>query len=185
MGSEMCIRDRFRAVKNKIGVSMPSNLAVRHTANPSIPGIITSKMATPNRCPRRASNASVPFLMEELLLRLDRLMDQTPSESWTQIERATIGEGSADFLAFEATSYDGTVRKLSKREGMLLKLLIGKEGEVVSREDILQMVWGYDVLPSTRTIDNFILAFRKTYERDPKSPKHFHSVRGVGYKFTR
>ena len=82
-----------------------------------------------------------PFLMEELLLRLDRLMDQTPSESWTQIERATIGEGSADFLAFEATSYDGTVRKLSKREGMLLKLLIGKEGEVVSREDILQMVW--------------------------------------------
>ena len=46
--------------------------------------------------------------MEELLLRLDRLMDQTPSESWTQIERATIGEGSADFLAFEATSYDGT-----------------------------------------------------------------------------
>ena len=126
-----------------------------------------------------------PFLMEELLLRLDRLMDQTPSESWTQIERATIGEGRADFLAFEATSYDGTVRKLSKREGMLLKLLIGKEGEVVSREDILQMVWGYDVLPSTRTIDNFILAFRKTYERDPKSPKHFHSVRGVGYKFTR
>ena len=125
-----------------------------------------------------------PFMMEELLLRLDRLMDQTPSESWTQIERATIGEGSADFLAFEATSYDGTVRKLSKREGMLLKLLIGKEGEVVSREDILQMVWGYDVLPSTRTIDNFILAFRKTYERDPKSPKHFHSVRGVGYKFT-
>ena len=75
-------------------------------------------------------------------------------------------------------------RILEPRAQVMQKLLIGKEGEVVSREDILQMVWGYDVLPSTRTIDNFILAFRKTYERDPKSPKHFHSVRGVGYKFT-
>ena len=107
-----------------------------------------------------------PFLMEELLLRLDRLMDQTPSESWTQIERATIGEGSADFLAFEATSYDGTVRKLSKREGMLLKLLIGKEGEVVSREDILQMVWGYDVLPP-RAPSTTSSGVPKTYEATP------------------
>ena len=113
-----------------------------------------------------------PFLMEELLLRLDRLMDQTPSDAWTQLRQAHIGAG-----------HDGSVRKLSKREAMLLKLLIGREGEVVSREDILQLVWGYDILPSTRTIDNFILAFRKTFEKDPKSPIHFHSIRGVGYKF--
>ena len=52
---------------------------------------------------------------------------------------------------------------------MLLKLLIGHEGKVVSREDILQQVLGYSVLPSTRTIDNFILSFRKTFEKDPKS----------------
>ena len=44
---------------------------------------------------------------------------------------------------------------------------------MVSREDILQQVWGYDILPSTRTIDNFILAFRKTFEKDPKTPVHF------------
>lgn len=125
-----------------------------------------------------------PFLVEELLLRLDRLMDQTPSDSWTQLREATIGNGRVDFVAFEATGHDGVVRKLSKREAMLLKLLIGREGEVVSREDILQLVWGYDILPSTRTIDNFILAFRKTFEHDPKSPVHFHSIRGVGYKFT-
>jgi two-component system alkaline phosphatase synthesis response regulator PhoP len=125
-----------------------------------------------------------PFMVEELLLRLDRLLEQRPSDAWTQLERSDIGKGKVDFVAFEATSCHGTVRKLSKREGMLLKLLIGREGQVVSREDILQLVWGYDVLPSTRTIDNFILAFRKTFEDDPKSPRHFHSVRGVGYKFT-
>ena len=125
-----------------------------------------------------------PFMVEELLLRLDRLLEQRPSDAWTQLESSDIGKGKVDFVAFEATSCQGTVRKLSKREGMLLKLLIGREGQVVSREDILQLVWGYDVLPSTRTIDNFILAFRKTFEDDPKSPRHFHSVRGVGYKFT-
>jgi two-component system alkaline phosphatase synthesis response regulator PhoP len=125
-----------------------------------------------------------PFLMEELLLRLDRLIDQTPSDAWTQLREATIGKGHVDFVAFEAIAHDGTARKLSKREAMLLKLLIGREGEVVSREDILQLVWGYDILPSTRTIDNFILAFRKTFEKDPKTPVHFHSIRGVGYKFS-
>jgi len=66
----------------------------------------------------------------------------------------------------------------------LLKLLIERENEVVSRQDILINVWGYDVYPSTRTIDNFILAFRKYFEEDPRNPVFFHSVRGVGYQFT-
>ena len=66
---------------------------------------------------------------------------------------------------------------------MLLKLLIDRKNEVVSRQQILQSVWGYDVYPSTRTIDNFILSFRKYFEPDPKEPRHFLSVRGVGYKF--
>jgi two-component system alkaline phosphatase synthesis response regulator PhoP len=67
---------------------------------------------------------------------------------------------------------------------MLLKLLIQRKGEVVSREEILEKIWGYDVFPSTRTIDNYILAFRKYFEADSRNPKHFHSVRGVGYRFT-
>ena len=67
---------------------------------------------------------------------------------------------------------------------MLLKLLVERKNEVVSRNQILQAVWGYDVFPSTRTIDNFILAFRKYFEEDPKEPIFFHSIRGVGYKFT-
>ena len=124
-----------------------------------------------------------PFLVEELLLRLDRMTSQISSDAWTQLKQANIGQGKVDFVAFQATGPKGESRKLSKREAMLLKLLIGRDGEVVSREDILQMVWGYDIMPSTRTIDNFILAFRKTFEKDPKNPKHFHSIRGVGYKF--
>ena len=64
-----------------------------------------------------------------------------------------------------------------------MKLLIERKGEVVSRNDILQHVWGYDVYPSTRTIDNFILNFRKYFEKDQRHPVHFQSIRGVGYKF--
>jgi hypothetical protein len=63
------------------------------------------------------------------------------------------------------------------------ELLIDRKDEVVSRNDILQHVWGYDVYPSTRTIDNFILAFRRYFEPDPKEPKYFQSIRSVGYKF--
>jgi two-component system alkaline phosphatase synthesis response regulator PhoP len=67
---------------------------------------------------------------------------------------------------------------------MLLKLLIENKNEVVSREKILQFVWGYQVFPTTRTIDNFILNFRKYFEQDSRNPQYFHSVRGVGYKYT-
>src|SRR4249919_113550 len=73
--------------------------------------------------------------------------------------------------------------QLSKKEGMLLKLLIENKNEVVPREKILQVVWGYNVYPTTRTIDNFILNFRKYFEEDSRNPKYFHSVRGVGYKY--
>ena len=67
---------------------------------------------------------------------------------------------------------------------MLLKLLIENKNEVVPREKILQAVWGYNVYPTTRTVDNFILSFRKYFEDDSRNPKYFHSIRGIGYKFT-
>ena len=67
---------------------------------------------------------------------------------------------------------------------MLLKLLFENKNEVVTREHILKTVWGYNVYPSTRTIDNFILTFRKYFEEDSRHPKYFHSIRGIGYKLT-
>jgi two-component system alkaline phosphatase synthesis response regulator PhoP len=78
----------------------------------------------------------------------------------------------------------GEVFALSQKECMLMKLLIEKEGQVVSRDEILDRVWGYDVYPSTRTVDNFILRLRKIFEKEPSDPRHLHSVRGMGYKFT-
>jgi two-component system, OmpR family, alkaline phosphatase synthesis response regulator PhoP len=72
---------------------------------------------------------------------------------------------------------------LTKKEMLLLKLLIERKGEVVSRKQILEKVWGYDIFPSTRTIDNFILSFRKYFEPNPREPKYFLSIRSVGYQF--
>ena len=89
-----------------------------------------------------------------------------------------------DFKAQEATTTSGERIQLSKKEAMLLKLLIENKNDVVPREKILQTVWGYNVYPTTRTIDNFILNFRKYFEQDSRNPRYFHSVRGVGYKYT-
>lgn len=127
-----------------------------------------------------------PFNLEELLLRVEKLIVRKKEfpQAKADMEEYTFGANRVNFMTFEVEGIDGKRRSLSKREIKLLKLLIAKKGEVVSREEILETVWGYDVFPSTRTIDNYILAFRKYFENDPKSPEHFHSVRGVGYKFT-
>ncbi len=100
-----------------------------------------------------------------------------------RLDALVVAAGNTiNFITFEATTPNGTI-ELTKKEALLLKLLIDRKNEVVSRHQILQTVWGYDVYPSTRTIDNFILSFRKYFEVDPKEPVYFHSVRGVGYKF--
>jgi len=123
-----------------------------------------------------------PFNLEELLLRIEKLIRRANPEEKEKLESAVFGENKVNFITFQATGNSGEFT-LTKKEAMLLKLLIDRKSEVVSRQQILQAVWGYDVYPSTRTIDNFILSFRKYFESDPKEPKHFLSVRGVGYKF--
>jgi two-component system alkaline phosphatase synthesis response regulator PhoP len=126
-----------------------------------------------------------PFNLEELILRVGNLVKRgLKGEEHKSFNTYKIGERTVNFTNYELTDADGTVTPLTKKETMLLKLLVERKGEAVSRELILETVWNYDVYPSTRTIDNFILAFRKYFEEDPKNPKHFHSIRGVGYKFT-
>lgn len=123
-----------------------------------------------------------PFNLEELLLRVERLIQRTSKAPEVTPDIYTFGNNTVNFATFEAQGNPGTFT-LTKKEAMLLKLLIDRKGEVVSRQQILQSVWGYDVYPSTRTIDNFILSFRKYFEEDPRTPQFFLSVRGVGYKF--
>ena len=128
-----------------------------------------------------------PFNLEELLLRVKNLLKRSIANetvSVADIKEVNIGSCKVNFKTFEIETVSGELNSLSKREMYLLKLLVEKEGQVVSREEILETIWGYEVYPSTRTIDNYILAFRKYFEPNPKQPQYFHSIRGVGYKFT-
>ncbi len=128
-----------------------------------------------------------PFNLEELLLRVDKLVTKNKKIKEPQAVADTYEfDGCViDFGAHECIDKNKERRELSKKEAALLRLLTEHEGEVVSREQILQIVWGYNVYPTTRTIDNFILNFRKFFEKDSRNPKHFHSIRGIGYKFTK
>ncbi len=126
-----------------------------------------------------------PFNLEELLLRVHKLINKNKKlQDKSSIGNTySFGNNIIDFKAQEANTKNGQKIQLSKKETMLLKLLIENKNEVVPREKILQAVWGYNVYPTTRTIDNFILNFRKYFEDDSRNPRYFHSVRGVGYKY--
>ena len=126
-----------------------------------------------------------PFNLEELILRVQKLIEKNKrlQDKSSVGDAYSFGNNTIDFKAQEAVTIRGQRVQLSKKESMLLKLLIENKNEVVPREKILQAVWGYNVYPTTRTIDNFILNFRKYFEEDSRNPKYFHSVRGVGYKY--
>ena len=127
-----------------------------------------------------------PFNLEELLLRVNKLIVKNEQLNNTQkvSDVFEFGKNKIDFNGLVCFNKKNTEIPLTKREAMLLRLLIENKNEVVTREKILQSVWGYNVYPTTRTIDNFILNFRKYFEDDSRNPVYFHSVRGVGYKFT-
>ncbi|MFI5186802.1 MAG: response regulator transcription factor [Chitinophagales bacterium] len=126
-----------------------------------------------------------PFNLEELILRVQKLIEKNKrlQDKSSVGDTYSFGNNTVDFKAQEAITKNGGKVQLSRKESMLLKLLIENKNEVVPREKILQAVWGYNVYPTTRTIDNFILSFRKYFEEDSRNPKYFHSVRGVGYKY--
>lgn len=127
-----------------------------------------------------------PFNLEELLLRVQILLKRSvvSQEMKSNVNAFDFDGYNINFSEMKVTTPQSKTINLTKKENALLKLLIERKNEVVSREHILETVWGYDIYPSTRTIDNFIVSFRKYFEVDPSNPQHFHSVRGVGYKFT-
>lgn len=124
-----------------------------------------------------------PFDLEELLLRVAVLMHS--NKKGEEITEVTIGQHEVNFKTYIVTNSDtGEIERLSKKEVSFIQLFLEKEGEVISRAEILDRLWGKDQFPTTRTIDNYILNFRKIFEKNPKNPVFFHSIRGVGYKFT-
>jgi two-component system alkaline phosphatase synthesis response regulator PhoP len=129
-----------------------------------------------------------PFHLDEFLLRIRAILRRW---EWFKNSLARPATGTtlafagneANFRTFQAHAWDGTTHDLTEKEAMILKVLAEHPGEVVTRDDLLEKVWGYEVYPSTRTVDNFILRLRKIFEREPHNPRHFLTVRGVGYRF--
>lgn len=126
-----------------------------------------------------------PFNLEELLLRVQILLKRSiqMQDKIKTVDIFSFGGFKINFDQREIKTPNEKIIPLTKKESLLLKLLVERKNEVISREYILETVWGYDIYPSTRTIDNFMVTFRKYFEKDPSNPKHFISVRAVGYKF--
>jgi len=93
-----------------------------------------------------------------------------------------FGNVKIDFKTHEVTVDDEPLR-LTFMELKLIRYFIENEGIVLSRDQLLENVWGISSSPTTRTVDNFVMRLRKYFERDPSEPRHFLSVRGAGYRF--
>jgi len=136
---------------------------------------------------------SKPFDLEEFLLRVERLLKK---KTWYKDENKnstlkyktfdkntyTFGSNHIDFITFKADCAAGQII-LTEQEMILLKLFIENKGKPLSREMLLTAGWGYSKDTSTRTVDNFIVRFRKYFETTPKEPVYFISRRSVGYVF--
>ncbi len=128
-----------------------------------------------------------PFHLRELLLRVEAILRR---KSWfngdsPRGDTLRFGENTVHFHARRATSWDGEEHELPEREAMLLRLLHENEGETVTRETILERLWSHEVLPSTRVVLALVEQLRLRFEMDPEAPRHLHTVRGLGYRFTR
>lgn len=126
-----------------------------------------------------------PFVVEELVLRVRGILRRT---AWSQTPSQTgpivaIGQWQVDLSTMRASTRSGEV-SLTEREVMLVRFFAESDGRVLARGELLETVWGYTFDTATRTLDTFVHRLRKHFESDPKHPRHFHTVRGVGYRFT-
>ena len=122
-----------------------------------------------------------PFALAELLARVRAVLRRKRRYD-KKNERVTFGDAEIDFAAARAT-FEGEPVKLTARELDLIKLFVEREGQALTREEIVRRVWGYDYEGTDRTLDNFVSRLRQKLEHDPANPKHFLTVRGIGYQF--
>jgi two-component system alkaline phosphatase synthesis response regulator PhoP len=123
-----------------------------------------------------------PFDMMELLARVQALLRRAPRTPAAGASVAQFGDVVVNFKSAEVTRA-GTAVALSTREFHLLRYLIEHRGAIVSRDQLLHEVWGYEALPSTRTVDVHMAWLRQKLEGNPKHPEYIHTIRGFGYKF--
>ncbi len=122
-----------------------------------------------------------PFSIPELMARIRAVFRRT-AQVYDIPELCSFGKIKLDFKKRKAFR-DNQEIKLSSKEFAIMEYFISHEGEAVHRHDLLNEVWGYDALPTTRTVDNFILDLRKKLEENPSKPKYIESVRDIGYRF--
>jgi len=126
-----------------------------------------------------------PFDLDELILRVRAILRRSewmaaPSPAGDTLR---LGEAVVDFATYTITTGERRI-ELSQKEVLILRCLAEQPGQVVSRADIVQRVWGYDAFPSLRTVDNFIVRLRRLLEPDARNPTYIHTVRGTGYRLT-
>jgi DNA-binding response OmpR family regulator len=123
-----------------------------------------------------------PFSVPELLARIRAIIRRIQKAKAGDLPNdLKIGDVAIDFKCFEARKRD-EVLDMSRKEFGVLRLLAARAGEVITRDELLDEVWGYDQYPTTRTVDNHIALLRTKLEDDPSKPRHLLTVHGVGYK---
>ena len=124
-----------------------------------------------------------PFSLPELLARIRALLRRRPGEDGdrTPPDSLRVGDINLDFKKYEASRGESSL-SLSPKEFGILRYLATRVGNVVSRDELLDEVWGYEQFPTTRTVDNHIAQLRSKIEKDPGNPKHLITVHGVGYR---
>jgi DNA-binding response OmpR family regulator len=124
-----------------------------------------------------------PFGIRELIALINAVMRRKKSIE-QDFDNYSFSDFKLDFKKMEVAKGKNRV-KLSLKEFELLKYFIKNIGEVISRNTLLEEVWGYDVFPTTRTVDNYILMLRKKLETNPSVPKHLLTIHSAGYKFVK
>jgi DNA-binding response OmpR family regulator len=134
-----------------------------------------------------------PFSLEELMLRVGRLLVRSQWNSANRehsnefevepVQQYSFGSNDVDLIKMKAHTKNGEL-DLTEQEVKVLELFFSKPAVPLKREEILEVGWGYGADVNTRTLDNFMVRFRKYFEENPKKPKYFCSVRGVGYLFS-
>ncbi|MEW6439589.1 MAG: response regulator transcription factor [bacterium] len=153
--------------------------------------VLTAKGREEDRVEGLASGAddylTKPFHLKELLLRVQGMLRRRSWYRQMPPAGAPYHFGAScwvDFASHRAAGPSGP-RELTDKETGILRLLVEREGEVVTREEMLTTIWGYHPDVETRTVDNFIRRLRTYFEQDPSAPRHILSVRGMGYRFER
>jgi DNA-binding response OmpR family regulator len=176
------------------GISVLRNIRLE---NERIPVLILSAKGAPDDKIKGLSFGAddylvKPFNLEEFLLRVERMLkrkswddenkDPEKKQLHSPLKIYRFGTNRIDFATGKALCQKGTVQ-LTEQEIKLIKLFIANQGKPLSRDKLLEIGWGYTKKTSTRTIDNFVARLRKYFEKNPKKPVFFKSLRSVGYMF--